>query len=136
NGIIFKKVSEKKALKFRNTYKDRGVLQNKYIFFTNTGFSSSGTLAYDIVIVKANNQFQALKIMNTHGLKQGISHTRLFDFIVALHENNPINIFLLEENRIGFDLEDAPDQSTKDQLAAISPSYELRDKTVELYWPK
>lgn len=136
NGMVFRGVIKSEALNFYNYYKKKPLLQNKYIFLSNATFTYSGDMAYDLVILKANNQFQALKIMNTNGLKQGISHTQVFEFIAALNEKNPIEIFLLEENRVGFYLKNTPNQRTKDELSAISPGHELRGKTVELYWPK
>ena len=92
NGIVFRNVIESEALRFFNYYADEPLLKNKYIFLSNAAYTYSGDLAYDLVILKANNQFQALKIMNTHGLKQGITHTQIFEFIADLHEQNPVEI--------------------------------------------
>ena len=135
NGIVFRRVNGTAALQFYNRYKNRSLLKDKYIFLSNSSYTNSGELAYDIVVIKANNQFQALKLMNTNGLKQEISHAQIFEFLADLHEKNPIEIYLLEEHRIGIYLERSPDQHTRNELAAISPNYELKGKTLELYWP-
>ena len=135
NGLFFPRIDEKTAISLRNRYKKREEFRNKYIFLSAATFTGSG-LAYDVVIVSANNQCQVLKIMNTHGLRDGIGHDQIFEFITDLHDKNPLEIYHLEEDKISLTLDQAPDQRTKDAIAAICPNYELNRKDLQMYWPR
>lgn len=134
NGVVFKGILEEKATRIYERYKDQLASDNKYMFLSRPKFTRNGDLAYDLVLLEANNQFQVLKIMNVNGVEDGISHQKVFDFLVKLHQSNNIEIFKFYDNSLTLKFRNIPDERTIDAIAEICPKYQYSNKQLMLIW--
>ncbi len=136
NGVTFKEVPDEKAQGLISLYKSRLQIENKYIFLNKSIYNRKGNLLYDVVILKANNQFQALKLINTNGLKEGIGHQKIFDFLANLNQNNTIEIYLIDESKVYLKLKNSLDDNTLEAVEKLCPQYEYFQKDLKLIWDK
>lgn len=134
NGVVYREIIEDKAVTLFNLYKARLKADKKYLFLSKSIYTRSGNLSYDMVLLEANNQFQALKILNTNGLKEGIGHQEIFDFLVQLHQSNPLEIYLIDENRISMQLKNALDEKALTQIQKLCPQHEYFQNELKLIW--
>lgn len=134
NGVVFKEILEEKATRIYERYKNQLARDNKYMFLSKPKFTRNGDLAYDLVLLEANNQFQVLKIMNVNGLQDGVSHQEVFDFLVNLHQSNNIEVFKLNDNGLTLKLSNNLDDRALDAIAEICPRFEYSQKQLMLIW--
>lgn len=74
NGFFFKPVPEQKAKKIVDVYSDYIKEEGNYIFLKNLTFDDSWSTLYEVTIVKAKDQFEILKIMNTEAVNYDLTN--------------------------------------------------------------
>tara|TARA_R110002033_G_scaffold41716_5_gene82544 strand:- start:6709 stop:7398 length:690 start_codon:yes stop_codon:yes gene_type:complete len=67
-GLVFKFVNHEKAHAIFNTYSDKVIEGNNYIFLTNMDFDESYNTYYDIVIIDGSDPFELIKRIGTNGV--------------------------------------------------------------------
>lgn len=134
NGVVYKELPEEKAVRLYEQYKKQLARDNKYMFLSNPRYTRNGSLAYDLVLLEANNQFQVLKIMNVNGINDGVSHQEIFDFLVSLHQSAEIEIYKLTDHSLTMKIKYPLDQRTLDAIEKLCPRYEYSQKGLTLIW--
>ncbi|MGB3465631.1 MAG: hypothetical protein WBA74_10185 [Cyclobacteriaceae bacterium] len=136
NGIEFKKIEEQKVRNILNRYNKILRPRDKYPFLTKASYNRKGNLSFNLVIISANDQFQALRTVRPDGLKEGVSHDEIFDLLVKLNQVNPIDIYLLDKNRVRLTLQKKLSQEWEEEIADLCPQYEIINRDLRLHWDK
>jgi len=136
NGLYFERVSEEKAINLYDKYKSVLEGEGNLIFLSNQAFAYDGDAIYDLVILKAVNQFMAIHLLNTHGRRIGISHEKIVNTLMDLDKNNPMDIYCIDEYQLRLKFRNNLSNDEKQRLANISPDLSYQNQDVILVWPR
>ncbi len=136
NGLYFERTSEQKALSIHEKYKYRIREEGNFIFLSNPSFGSDGNLIYDLAIIKANDQFETIKLLNTNGQREGISNSTIYKTLQKIHQKNTMEIYGVDQNYLKIRFSDPISTADLSELGKISPNMDYNGKEVNLIWYK
>jgi len=99
-GVVFKKVDEKTAWKIFNKFHKMIEAEGNYLYLTHISFDSTKNLCYDLAILTAKNQFEAVKIVGTNGLNYDISNEKVIEKLKVWHKDVKFVITVIDYNRV------------------------------------
>ncbi|MFM9945520.1 MAG: DUF4253 domain-containing protein [Bacteroidia bacterium] len=138
-GIVLKNISENWARSVHNQFYN-GMLkvQGLYFFLTNLHTDSTKNILYDLAILKANSQFEAVKQVGTNSKNQDIKNEQIIKNLKLWNEENHFKITAIDKNRIEITLWAQPGNIEKfvNQLFEVWPevvdsSYGLKQQMVD-----
>lgn len=100
NGFYFEKVDDIVAREIVQKYSDNFISDGNYIFLKNLDFDDNWNSLYDVTIVKANNQYDVLKIMNTEGVNYDVTNEQVISKIKEWDEKVGLKIIVADVSRI------------------------------------
>ena len=99
-GVVYKKVNEKTAWQIFNKFHKMIEAEGNYIYLTHISFDSTKSVCYDLAIIKAEDQFEAVKIVGTNGLNYDISNEKVIEKLKIWHKEAKLIITVIDYNRV------------------------------------
>lgn len=124
-GIVHKNISENWARSVQNRF-FVGMLKREglYFFLTNLHADSTKKILYDLAIVKAKSQFDALKKVGTNSKNQDIKNEEIIKNLKLWNEENYFKVTAIDKNLIEITLLRQPSNVEKfvNQIYEVWPS--------------
>ncbi|TRZ45122.1 DUF4253 domain-containing protein [Robertkochia solimangrovi] len=127
NGFYFKQISEFKAKRIIQDYSEELTETGHYMFLKNLEFDDNWNSLYDVTIVKAENQYDILKIMNTQGPNYDVTNEQVITKVKKWDEKVGLKIIVADEARVEAFISKLPD----DLLNFTQEIYELCPDVIE-----
>jgi len=108
HGIYFKGINEKLANKIFNMYYHPCIGKGNYIYMTHYNFDSALGAFYDIAIIKAADQYEAIKMVATAGINYDIKTKDIIEKIRKWDAEVGLLISVIDYNRIGGSIQTKP----------------------------
>lgn len=121
NGFYFSKISEEKAKQLVLKYHDVCKANGNYIFLKELDFDNEWNSLYDLTIVKATNQFEVVKLMNTQGPSYDVTNEMVINKIKKWDKQVGLQLIVVQEDRIEAQIDKLP----KDLEIFTNEIYEL-----------
>lgn len=108
-GIVLKNISENWARSVQNRF-FIGMLKREglYFFLTNFHTDSTQKILYDLAIVKAKSQFDAIKKVGINSKNQDIKNEEIIENLKLWNEENHFKITAIDKNQIEITLWSQP----------------------------
>ena len=113
NGFYFKKISESNAKSIVQNYSEELSETGHYIFLKNLDFDNNWNTLYDVTIVKAENQYEILKMMNTEGPNYDVTNKQVINKIKEWDKKVGLKIIVADEARVEAFITKLPDKLSK-----------------------
>ena len=99
-GLIFNFVDEQKAHSIFNTYHEKVIQGNNYIFLTNMDFDDAYNSYYDIIIIDGSDPFKIIEQIGTNGLNYDIYNDDIIKKLKAWNALIDFKFVVIDEARI------------------------------------
>ncbi len=109
NGFYFPNIPEIKARMIFDKYYDKIKKKGNYIFLKGLDFDDDWNSYYDITIVKAEDQYEVLRIMNTAGLNYHITNEMVIEQIKKWDKEVKLKVIVAESDRVEAYINKLPD---------------------------
>ncbi len=127
NGFYFEKINETQAKSIVENYSDKLSKAGNYIFLKNLDFDDNWNSLYDVTIMRANNQYEILKMMNTEGPNYNVTNDQVIRKIKEWDQRVGLKIIVADESRVEALILKLPD----DLLDFTQEVYELCPDVIE-----
>jgi hypothetical protein len=113
NGIFFAKVKESRAKEIYSQYYDSIRNTGNFIFLTNVDFAKDSQTYFDVVVVRADDMYDILKLMNTSGPNYDIDNAAVISKMKQWDEEVGFRLVVADEDRIEATMDHLPDDVKK-----------------------
>ncbi len=100
HGIIIKDLYENEAKAIFNIYYARSTGEGNYIYLTHLHFDSLNHSFFDIAIVQAKNQLEAVKRVGTSSKNYDVSNEKVLEKLESWNHKINYKIMVIDVNRI------------------------------------
>ena len=112
-GLVFKFVENEKAHAIFNTYNEKVVAGNNYIFLSNMDFDESYNTYYDIIIIEGSDPFKIIEQIGTNGVNYDVYNTDIIRQLKAWDAEVDFKFIVIDVARIHAYMNTLPNDLTK-----------------------
>ncbi|MEM6685231.1 MAG: DUF4253 domain-containing protein [Bacteroidota bacterium] len=112
-GLVFKFINDQKAHAIFNTYHDKIVAGNNYIFLTNMDFDESYNTYYDIVIIEGADPFKIIEQIGTNGVNYDVYNSDVVTQLKAWDAQVDFKFVVMDVARIHAYMKTLPNDLAK-----------------------
>lgn len=109
NGFYFSKIPENKAKEIIKKYFNQCADLGNYIFMQELSFDEDWNSLYDITIVKAKDQYEVIRIMNTEGVNYDVTNDMVIEKIKQWDDLVGLRIIVAQSDRVEASIEKLPE---------------------------